>query len=727
MKIKQFQNILLGLLILYCSQEIQSQPLSILPLGNSLTKGVYCNNGHIIDCENRPDSQVTGYRYQLFNELIASGYVFDFVGNELAGWMIFPTVYLARHAGYPSITSAQLATKLNDNNNYLLTSTAPDIILLEIGTNDIYGASVSIEGVRSILNEINEFETASGKPVLVFLSKVIKFTQGMNTPNENLVATFNSNLWALYNQRKSSGDLIEWVDVGANLVNLLQPAGDMTDELHPNQDGYDKMAEQWFQAIDNYNTTPVPAQIPDQYTTEGNNFSAISLDTFIDDVEDADAQITWTVQPEPQYLTVTINGSRQAVISPNNSNWYGSETITFIATDRGRTVPGLQKSVSITVACTVEPVNDPPVILSQTRVPSTIEETPVAISITDLQVQDIDNPQGDLTLQVLSGSNYSFSGNTITPGLEFNGELNVNIRINDLQSSSQVFSFTINVSAKNDIPVIISANSLSFNEDSPFQLKLSDFQVSDPDNYYPADFILITGDGLHYTHSGNTITPALNYNGNLQVPVRVRDLLDLSNEFILTITILPVNDPPFINIPANRSAYEGDYFEFQLEADDIDQTDPLQLSSITLPNWLTFNSVNKKLQGTPANQNIGDNIVKMRVNDTHVSVDSTFIIIVQVKSGLTSENEMKGNYSVYPNPASCFINILRNDGKNQHAVFKLYNITGHLVFSEVISNKYLLLLNQYTLKPGFYFFEIADGVVSPYKGKLLIVNADVSH
>lgn len=718
MQRKFLQISLFGFLLLLVCFHSGAQTLRILPLGNSLTKGVYCNNGTIVNCENRPDSEIVGYRYALYNALLGAGFTFEFVGNEIAGWTVFPTIDLSRHAGYPGITSTQLGSKLSESSYYLLTSTAPDIVLLEIGTNDIAQGLTSIEGVRTILNNIDHYEGTSGKPVLVFLSKVIRFTQG--TTNEGLVSTFNNNLLNLYNQRVSSGDKIQWLDMGVNLVNLKEPAGDMKDELHPNQTGYNKVATQWFQAINSYNTAPVATQIPNQTVSEGASFSPISLDGYIYDAEDSDEQITWTVQSGPQNFDVVINGSRQAVISVKNTDWNGSENVTLVATDRGKTIVGLKKSASITFTCTVNPVNDPPVIISQTRIPSTVEETALAVALSDLQVQDVDNPQSDLSVQILSGANYSFSGNVVTPAADFNGELMVNLRVNDLQSSSSSFAFKISVSAKNDIPVINSASAVQFDEDTRCVLKLSHYQVTDPDNFYPADFSLLIGTGLHYTLRGDTIVPEENFNGELQVPVRVRDLLDQSAVYMHQITVNPVNDPPSIIIPENRSIYEGDYMEIQLEASDVDHSDVLQISPIIIPGWLSLNQSNQKLLGTPQRQNVGENQVQIRVTDTHLNVDSVFTIEVLPKSGIPGMEEQLP-FVVSPNPAASYIKIKSNAQTSGQAIFKLFSVSGVALFAVTLGvDDTTIYLDQYNLPGGIYFYEISGKIHEPFKGKLMI-------
>ncbi len=510
--------------------DVSSQPLKILPLGNSLTKGMYCTNGQIFGCISPPDHEMVGYRYALYNALIAAGYNIDFVGNEIAGYSVFPDY---NHAGYPGFWSGDLATKLNDDNNYLMNSTAPDIVLLEIGTNDVYGATTSIEGVRSVLNEIDEYEISSGKPVLVFLSRIIRFTQG--TLNEDLIETFNSNLYNLYSSRRSAGDLIEWLDIGANLVNLKEPAGDMMDELHPNQAGYNKIAQQWFNAINTINTAPVIAQIPGQTTVQGTPFSVINLDSYIYDAEDADQFITWTLQSLPINYTVVIDGNRQATITPKNPDWKGSESITFIATDRGKIITALKRRATTSAI------------------------------------------------------------------------------------------FTVNA----------------------------------------------------------------------------------------------LNHSPSITIPADRDTYVQDYFELKLTAVDVDQNDTPVLTASVLPEWLYFNAQTTTLYGIAGSQDVGNNQVKVTVNDQLISVDSSFVISVFPKSGL-GEAEDHNRVIVYPNPATENITILCGENSFQPRLFRLFSVTGTLVFSEWILGEVVHLdLKKYNIPAGAYIYDIGSNENS-IKGKLLI-------
>ena len=61
------------------------------------------------------------------------------------------------------------------------------------------------------------------------------------------------------------------------------------------------------------------------------------------------------------------------------------------------------------------------------------------------------------------------------------------------------------------------------------------------------DFSLTVLDGLNYSRLGNAVTPDLDFNGVLDVPVMVNDGSDNSEIFQLQLTVTAVNDPPLIS------------------------------------------------------------------------------------------------------------------------------------------------------------------------------------
>ncbi|NOX36447.1 MAG: hypothetical protein GXO78_02840 [Calditrichaeota bacterium] len=134
--------------------------------------------------------------------------------------------------------------------------------------------------------------------------------------------------------------------------------------------------------------TPLLTDIPDQIIDEGQQFAPIPLDDYVDDGDDADAEIQWSVSGK-KYLDVSISDDRVATIILPDSNWYGRETLTFRAMDPD----GNWATDEVTFV--VRPVNDPPVIA---EIPDQVirrGETFQAIYL-DEYVQDVDNDIAEL-------------------------------------------------------------------------------------------------------------------------------------------------------------------------------------------------------------------------------------------------------------------------------------------------------------------------------------------
>ncbi len=204
---------------------------------------------------------------------------------------------------------------------------------------------------------------------------------------------------------------------------------------------------------------------------------------------------------------------------------------------------------------TVRPVNDKPVITGTTGPIEIKQGEPIAIQLSHLKVDDPDNAYPtDFTLRVMPGSRYTVSGNTITPTGQFTGTLQVNVRVNDGQLDSDVFSLPIEVRAVNRKPKIISQHTLETLEDVPRTITLEDLIVSDEDSPYPSGFSLHLSDGPHYSVEGTTLVPDSNYYGNLIVPTRVNDGTHMSDPYDLHVTVVAVNDPPIVKLESEPLA-----------------------------------------------------------------------------------------------------------------------------------------------------------------------------
>ncbi|MGI9201745.1 MAG: immunoglobulin-like domain-containing protein, partial [Woeseiaceae bacterium] len=208
--------------------------------------------------------------------------------------------------------------------------------------------------------------------------------------------------------------------------------------------------------------------------------------------------------------------------------------------------------------------NTPPVIDGQTPLIETPEETPLEILlVTHVQASDAEDQS--LTLTVLDSPDATPSytrsgpdGNTITPALDLNGPITVPVTVNDGFDDSTVFNLQVTVTAVNDLPVFVGVvpPGLSTLEDTTLTIVLADLEIVDPDNLVPDEMVLTLlppGATDEYTLAGDTsITPALNFNGQLLVAATVSDNAipaGVSAPFLIPVDVDPVNDLPVLVTP----------------------------------------------------------------------------------------------------------------------------------------------------------------------------------
>jgi lysophospholipase L1-like esterase len=201
--------------------------IKIMPLGDSITKGT-------------GSAYAWGYREPLYVNLINNGYSFDFVGGLTDG--AFPDPNHEGHYGWRADeilngrTSEPAAGKLAN----WLPASQPDVILLHIGTNDITQGNQDANEVNSILNVIDAYEVTSGKNIPVVLACIID-----RVPNSPATTAYNNDLNTMASKRIANGDNI----VVVNMQYVLNYSTDMADSLHPNNSGYVKMANVWYNAL----------------------------------------------------------------------------------------------------------------------------------------------------------------------------------------------------------------------------------------------------------------------------------------------------------------------------------------------------------------------------------------------------------------------------------------------------------------------------------------------
>lgn len=305
----------------------------------------------------------------------------------------------------------------------------------------------------------------------------------------------------------------------------------------------------------------------------------------------------------------TVNGT---VITPA-SNFSGTLVVPVTVSD------GVAVSNSFDLTIQVDAVNDPPRITGQSPL-SVQENGSITLSLSDFQVSDPDNiyPNG-FTLIVLAGSNYSISGNTVTPTPGFAGNISVGVKVSDGMLESEVFNAQLSVQGVNDRPVITAQVNLQTNEEQSLTIQLTHLTVTDPDNVYPQDFKLSVATGDNYTVSGTTITPAKDFNGVLSIPVTVNDGTSNSSVFNLQVTVVPVNDAPVITGQVPLAVLKNKTIEIllsHLTVSDVDNSYPADFT-LNVGDGRNYTVVNNVV--LPATDFTGTLTIPVTVNDGTIS------------------------------------------------------------------------------------------------------------
>ena len=225
------------------------------------------------------------------------------------------------------------------------------------------------------------------------------------------------------------------------------------------------------------------------------------------------------------------------------------------------------------VTVTAPAMNVKPVITGQQEL-TTFRNTPLTLRLTHLIVSDPDDEYpGTFTMQIVPGSNYSVSGSIVTPSQNFIGTLLVGVRVNDGTVWSEQFLLTVTVVEKDELR-ISSQKEIIVEEDSVFSLGLQLLEVNDPSGSYPSGFRLIVSAGDHYSFAGTTVTPASDFSGTLEIPVRVENSTFTSNTFKVVVLVTPRNDPPqFSTFDQSSIPYSSAYGPIEI-AEEVDITDP---------------------------------------------------------------------------------------------------------------------------------------------------------
>ena len=198
----------------------------ILPLGDSITWGIQYDGA---------------YRVELFTKAVGDGKKITFTGSLSNG---------------PSTVAGQPFPKANeghsgwtiDQDAGLIPSpalmTIPNIVLLHIGTNDIY-ASSGQSTMPDRLGKLVDKIIAGAPDALVVVAKITPLS---NTSWNATIKTYNDAIPGVIKTRADAGKHVIGADMNTGFTSGMLSS----DGVHPNQSGYDFMGDQFYSVIKSY-------------------------------------------------------------------------------------------------------------------------------------------------------------------------------------------------------------------------------------------------------------------------------------------------------------------------------------------------------------------------------------------------------------------------------------------------------------------------------------------
>lgn len=208
-----------------------SKKPKIMPIGDSITDG-----GH------RVEPTPGAYRIQLWKNFSADGLSIDFVGSQSNGPSTLGDKNHEGHGGWKIGEITDLLVK-----DRLIKTYRPDIVLLEIGTNDA-GKSSPKEMSADLSNLIDRIAQQSPRTLILVSSITPIDPNGSKQVRKKSVDNardFNALIPSLVADKVAEGKKVTFVNAGGSLT--IEDLG--TDGVHPSPQGYKKLGNKWYDAL----------------------------------------------------------------------------------------------------------------------------------------------------------------------------------------------------------------------------------------------------------------------------------------------------------------------------------------------------------------------------------------------------------------------------------------------------------------------------------------------
>lgn len=201
------------------------------------------------------------------------------------------------------------------------------------------------------------------------------------------------------------------------------------------------------------------------------------------------------------------------------------------------------------------------------------------------------------------------------------------------------------------------------------------------------------------------LMPEDNAIGIHNLKLTATDLYNASESAIFKITVLNVNDTPFVaNYIDTIVVPSGNILEFTIPDNlfcDPDVGDALTISAdITGLDWVSFNNNTKTLIFSPTNNNIGIWQIPIIATDIH-GASATYLLKVKVVEAAGLLN-LSDKYFVYPNPTNGVFSVVTPWDSYQ---LEIYNSNGIKVY-QTIATQNIFKVDSRIFAPGMYVVKV---------------------
>ncbi|MFF1823620.1 FG-GAP-like repeat-containing protein [Kribbella sp. NPDC058245] len=194
---------------------LRKRNIRALPAGDSITYGI-------------GSSTESSYRADLMDQL--HGNTVDYVGSQRSGQLSDPD-----NEGHPGAVISEISGSALGT----LSSSRPNVVLLHAGTNDL-NKPVDPDNAPGRLAKLIDDLTAAAPQTPVLVSTLVPAS---NPTTQARIEDYNSHVTEIVNDRREAGKRVVEVDMGALTT------ADLRDGLHPNDAGYEKMADAFYAGL----------------------------------------------------------------------------------------------------------------------------------------------------------------------------------------------------------------------------------------------------------------------------------------------------------------------------------------------------------------------------------------------------------------------------------------------------------------------------------------------